>query len=152
MSRNNITFILLFMALIILLATLPINDIKIEINHHFGFLSSVRSQIEDMLHINISFSGIQNLLHIPFFSILSVMWMKFFRKNKVDIFKSMIYTLILTTLFSIFEESCQYFIARDASAKDLVFNFIGSLTGIGIFRYTGEKPQDGETAHPKSKS
>ncbi len=142
MNKKNIIFIVLFMVLILILAILPVDEIKIEIKHHFGFLSSIRSQLQRTFNIEISFAKIQNYLHIPFFAILSLLWMKFFRKKKADLVKAIGYTLIIVTIFSIFEESCQYFTPRDASAKDLIFNFIGSLLGIGVYQCTVEKTID----------
>lgn len=139
MFSKNIIIIVLFMALILILAIIPVHEIKSEVKHNLGFLSSIRSLLERTFNIEISWSKVQDFLHIPFFAVLSFLWMKFFRKKKVDLVRAIGYALAMTAIFSILEESCQFFIARDASVKDLISNLIGSLLGIGAYVCTVEK-------------
>ena len=136
---KNIIIIVLFMALILILAIIPVHEVKSEMKQNLGFLSSIRSMLERTFDIAISWSKVQDFLHIPFFAALSFLWMRFYRKKKVGLVRAIGYTLIITVIFSILEESCQFFLARDASVKDLISNVIGSLIGIGASLCTVKK-------------
>lgn len=130
----------LFMLLIIVLALIPMGGIKSRIKESFGFLLSLKSHIHKTLDIEVAFAWIQNFLHIPFFALLAFLWMKFFNYRKMTPKKAISYTLVITLLFSLFEEFCQIFISgRNASILDLFLNLSGSIIGITMYCFLSKK-------------
>jgi VanZ family protein len=133
-NKELIIFPILFMLLIFFLSTIPIGKIKLRIKHSFEILHTIRAHIQKLLNIEIAFSALQNLLHIPFFAFLAFLWMHYFKKKNMRLRKALFYTLAITLIFSVFEESCQFFITgRDATFFDLFLNFFGCLVGISIY-------------------
>ena len=122
------------MIVILILATIPMGEIKLKLKHTFGVLTSLRLKLQKIFNTEIAFSTVQDILHVPFFGVLAFLWMYFFTKRNIQFQKALIYTLLITFAFSIFEESCQFFISRDASFGDLLLNFSGCIAGIAIFK------------------
>ena len=135
--KKKIIIPILFMVLILLLATMPMGEIKINLRNNF-ILVFIKSQIQKWLNIEITFSTIGSFLHIPFFALLAFLWMRFFVKRKIGFKSATIYVLVITALFSMFEESCQLFTSREASFGDLFLNFVGCLSGIGTYRLSDQ--------------
>jgi VanZ family protein len=134
-NKKIITLPILFMLLILFLSTIPMGEVKLRIKHTFGALLTLRSHIQKLLNIEIAFSVLQDLLHVPFFALLAFLWMYFFNKRNMRFKKVLFYTLAITLIFSILEESCQFFIVgRDASIIDLLLNFTGCVIGVGTYR------------------
>lgn len=122
------------MLLIFVLSALPEDYIKNQIKHHSGLLGLLKTKTENHLKINISFSGIQNMMHFPFFGFLAYLWMIFFDKRQISIYKAIICTLIIIMFFAGLDEFMQHFIpSRDASFLDLFVNFLGALAGIFVY-------------------
>ena len=83
---------------------------------------------------------IQNLLHIPAYAVLVILWMKSFDYKKITLYKALILTAFVTLSFSVLTEAYQIFIPeRDASLGDLALNVIGCLTGLVIYKKSNKK-------------
>ncbi|MDB4349533.1 VanZ family protein [Omnitrophica bacterium] len=78
----------------------------------------------------------QNVLHIPLYGVLAFLWMRAFYYNKAGFRDAVMYTFIIAVLYAVFDEYHQSFVpGRDASAADVLFDVIGSVAGIFIYRY-----------------
>ena len=74
---------------------------------------------------------IQNLLHIPAYAILAILWMRSFDYKKIALYKALIITAFVIFLFSVITEAYQVLIPeRDASLGDLGLNIMGCLIGL----------------------
>jgi len=79
---------------------------------------------------------VQDLLHIPLFAALALLWIRAFSHNDFDRRKAVFYSLIITVLYSFFDEFHQSFTpGRYASLYDVLSNIIGSAAGTFIYRY-----------------
>ena len=79
---------------------------------------------------------IQNLLHIPAYAVLVILWMRSFDYQKIKLYKALIITAFVTFSFSVLTEAYQVFIPeRDASLGDLALNIIGCVTGLIIYKF-----------------
>ncbi len=79
--------------------------------------------------------GTQNFLHIPVYALLAILWHRLFYQYQTDRFKSLYLALIIAIGFGIINEWIQFFIpGRYLSLADMVFNTIGVICGILIYR------------------
>ncbi len=77
--------------------------------------------------------NLQNLLHIPEYSILSILLFLLF-KYYFPFYKAVILSIGISILYSIMDEIHQIFvIGRVCSITDLYLDFIGILLGISVF-------------------
>lgn len=133
--KNTITPVL-FMGVIFILSSIPIDAILDWVKYRFSGIMTLRLEVQNLLHIRIIYEEIQNYLHVPFFIFLAFLWMKSFDKRNISFMKSSIYTALITFSFGGFDEFSQVFFAgRIASVFDLSLNILGSLLGIGIYHF-----------------
>ena len=79
-------------------------------------------------------SDIQNLLHIPLFGCLAVLWIKALERYNIRYSNIVFRTLTITILFGMFDEIHQYFVpGRFASFMDMLLNIMGSLFGVAAY-------------------
>jgi VanZ family protein len=124
------------MFLIFILSSIPIDAILDWVKYRFSGVMALRLEVQNMLHIRIIYEEIQNYLHVPFFVLLAFLWMKFFGKKNIDFKKSSVYTMGITFIFAGADELSQlFFSGRTASLFDLFLDIIGSLLGVGIYRF-----------------
>ena len=77
---------------------------------------------------------IQNMLHIPAFAILSILWLSVLKTCQTDRGKRLIFVLLLATAFGIVNELIQMGVpGRYAGTLDLCLNTVGVLTGVLIY-------------------
>ena len=77
---------------------------------------------------------VQNLLHIPLFSLLAYLWLNALTKNGCPAKKKLIITIIITVSYGLLDEFHQSFIpGRYASLSDMLLNIIGIITGAVIY-------------------
>ena len=106
-------------------------------------LSSISAGSDDkMMGVYIK-PGLQNILHIPLYGILSILWLHFFRKKKLTAYslklKAVVYTLIICIAYGIFDEFHQYLIpGRSANIADCFFNIVGCFMGIAVYRFKSQ--------------
>ena len=140
MYKQILPIILILMVLIFILSSLPIDDILDKAKHRLGALYFIRSKIQELFNIKISFATTQNILHIPFFALLAFLWMGYFSKRKIQFKKAVIYTFIIVFSFAASAELHQFFLkTRDASFFDLFLNVIGCLVGVGFYKFLVER-------------
>ena len=86
---------------------------------------------------------IQNLLHIPMFAILAVLFLQILRNYQFEGWKRNFWVLICTVCFGIINEVIQIAVpGRYAGITDIVLNLIGAFVGIIIYSLV-EKPRPG---------
>ena len=133
-NKRHAAPLALFMVIIAVLSLMPMDTIETKIKHKFNALALLKLNIENSLKIPINLSLIQNILHFPFYALLTFLWMGFFNKRKTELRKTALSTLGITFLLSLFLEFLQFFLAeRNASFMDLLLNLSGSLLGIYIY-------------------
>jgi len=77
---------------------------------------------------------LQNLLHIPLFGLLQVLWLCAFTKLGRSGWNRTLTSLSISFLYSFFDEFHQMFVpGRFASLMDLVLNFTGIVLGTLMF-------------------
>lgn len=144
-SINKTKYLLIALILVMLsmfiISAFPISTIWYENKASFGWVLNLKNGIEGLLNIDISFSIIQNMMHIPFYALLSFLWMVYlFKKGETQFLKAGLYALKLTLLFGILDETHQFFVnGRDASLMDLSLDLIGGFIGIMIYRIKNNK-------------
>lgn len=76
---------------------------------------------------------VQNILHVPVFAILSITIFLIFSEYRIDLFKSIVFVILISQAVSIFTESIQLFIpGRCPSFRDISSNFIGTFIGVSL--------------------
>ena len=120
-AKKNIIIPLVLMLVILILCSAPMDKIEKQIKHKFKGLVVLKSQAQDLLHVRISVSQVQNILHVPFFGLLAFLWMKFFGARKIGFRNAAIYTLAIVLPFAIIEESIQFFIQICGSRCGRIF-------------------------------
>ncbi len=84
-----------------------------------------------LMHIN---STWQNMLHIPLFGGLQLLWLSVFNKYWGQRWQHLLLGFVLTVGYGVLDEFHQYFVAgRYASLSDIFHDAIGALVGIGVF-------------------
>ena len=77
---------------------------------------------------------LQNLLHIPLFGMLQVLWLCAFTKLGRSGWHRTFTCLFISLLYSFFDEFHQMFVpGRFASLQDLILNFTGIVLGTFMF-------------------
>jgi len=85
---------------------------------------------------------IQNLLHIPIFAFLAVLFLQVAKDCRLVGKKSIIIVLLFCIGFGVLNEVIQIVIpGRYASILDVIFNFIGAVIGIFLFKLVRQAPQ-----------
>lgn len=129
--------IVLFMVLIVMLSSIPITPLKELIRDKIPAVDKVRAYLKETFNIRISFTMLQNILHIPFFGVLAFLWMRFFAKREVRFKKALIYTFLIIPPFSLFSEITQFFLpGRDTSIGDVLMDLGGYVGGVVTYRLT----------------
>jgi len=86
--------------------------------------------------------GLQNVLHIPIFVLLSYFWLRSFYYLKFSVKRGLFLSFLCTITFGVLDEFYQILIpGRYCSIGDMLFNFTGSIIGgmIGAFLLYGRK-------------
>ena len=87
---------------------------------------------------------VQNMLHIPMFGLLAVLWLKTFCNMNFNFRKAIAFSALITCSYSAFDEFHQAFIpGRFASGLDFLLNVTGLCMGLvvyGFIRKIAKKP------------
>ena len=97
-------------------------------------LSSIpgHSKVDTLVSLHIS-PNLQNLLHIPEFGILALLWMQIFQK-KYSLLKASFCVFIICVTYGFLDELHQFFIpGRLASLSDIILDTGGVFLGIFIY-------------------
>jgi glycopeptide antibiotics resistance protein len=77
---------------------------------------------------------IQNLLHIPMFAILAVLFLQILKNYQVEGWKRNLWILLCAVCFGVINEVIQIAVpGRYAGITDIVLNLIGAIVGILIY-------------------
>ena len=124
-SKPKIAFTIGYMSLILATSLVP------------GF------EISDSESISIARQIIQNLLHIPMFAILSILFLQIARNFDIGRWKAGSLTFVFCGIFGLLNEIIQLFIpGRFGGLMDIGLNSIGALIGILIY-FLVEKSRPG---------
>lgn len=114
---KTISLPLLFMAVIFILSSVP------------GEAEGISFIFMNHLH-----PTLQNLLHIPLYAILQILWLRSFTRLGKKGFELIFICLVITIGYGIFDEFHQMLVpGRYGSLEDIVLNIIGACLGIGLF-------------------
>ncbi len=81
---------------------------------------------------------INNILHIPAFGLLTLLWLKVFSARKVS--TAALYTFIIIISYSALTELHQFFVpGRYPSIGDMALNTMGFFAGLGTYVYAGKR-------------
>jgi VanZ family protein len=128
-----------FTVLIYLLSAIP-EGMLVKIINSLPFIIVIKSWVHAHTHVKSSelMEITQNLLHMPFFAILTFLWFEWFRKAKTAFIKTLVYTFVIVFLIASFDEILQIFIpSRTASISDVGLDMIGYV--FGFICYTIQK-------------
>lgn len=79
---------------------------------------------------------IQNMLHLPLFSILTALWIKAFINRGIKIHKAFVYAIAISLFYALFEELFQHFIpGRFADLQDIILDFLGCFAAVYIYKF-----------------
>ena len=86
---------------------------------------------------------IQNLLHIPMYIVLSILFFQILQNYQIEVWKGNILVFLGSGCFGIINEIIQIFVpGRYAGLTDIGLNLFGVLIGILIYNYVGKiKPR-----------
>ena len=91
-------------------------------------------QIEGLQFLLALKPALQNLLHIPLFMVLSILWIQVLQNYKPLLRSRIILALILSCFIGIFNEYIQIFVpGRYPSIIDMGFNMLGAMLGIALY-------------------
>jgi VanZ family protein len=77
---------------------------------------------------------IQNLLHVPVFALLSLLWIITYRQRGNVTRKSVLRALCITIFYGFVDEYHQYYVpGRFMSVIDICFDIVGSFLGVTIY-------------------
>jgi glycopeptide antibiotics resistance protein len=77
---------------------------------------------------------VQNLLHIPVYTLLAILWLQVFQPYEMSMSKKLVLAIVLSSLIGILTECIQIAVpGRYPSLLDTTFNVMGS--GLGIVLY-----------------
>jgi len=125
---------LILMVVITILSSISVYAILAPARQSMGPLYWLRDKLEAVTGIKISFYHLQNFLHVPFFALLTFLWLKFFDSAKMNIFRSGIFAFLIVLAFSFINEFYQRFIpGRVASYSDVFLNMVGYALGLMVF-------------------
>lgn len=136
MSKKPL-FISLFLlvAVIMVLILVPLDAVKQGIRQHLTSLDLARYWIHDHFGVMLTFSLIQNVMHVPFFAVLAFVLVKYLGKMGRPFFRTAFLAALCVFAFSVASEAMQFFIhGRDASLSDLALDMVGCALGIVAYR------------------
>lgn len=82
---------------------------------------------------------IQNLLHVPIYAVLSLLWLNALTKKTIATGQHYVMAIAISMAWATFEETYQTLIpGRYGSVSDLVLDVLGVLTGALVF-YWGQR-------------
>ena len=77
---------------------------------------------------------LQNMLHVPLFGTLQILWLKALTKRGLSGWKNIVACLAISLAYGCFDELHQMFVpGRYASLIDLLLNFTGIVIGTLVF-------------------
>ena len=77
---------------------------------------------------------VQNLLHIPVYTLLAILWLQVFQPYEISVSKKLVLAIVLSSLIGIMTELIQTTVpGRYPSLFDTTLNVLGS--GLGIVLY-----------------
>ncbi|WP_300462354.1 VanZ family protein [Desulfobacula sp.] len=80
--------------------------------------------------------GIQNLLHIPLYGTLAVLWLRFFCGSGTLTRQMVVYSLVITICYGCLDEVHQSFVrGRYGGLLDVYLNIFGAVAGTIFFGY-----------------
>lgn len=128
---------ILFIGIIFTLSSIPEDNILDSINS-LTIIKFIKSEIKIFSPIRLSpiRQTIQNLAHIPIYSILAVLLMKLFNKTKIEYFRKIIYIILIILVIGALDELHQHFVpGRTASLLDIFLDIVGGIAGLIIYRF-----------------
>ena len=76
----------------------------------------------------------QNLLHIPVFMVLAILWLQVFQPYEMSVSKKLVLAIVLSSSIGILTECIQMAVpGRYPSALDATFNILGSIVGVALY-------------------
>ncbi|WP_432821244.1 VanZ family protein [Trichloromonas sp.] len=116
-------------------------------------LSSVPGEVDDgILKILTALDPkLQNLLHIPLFALLQVLWLRAIVKGGLASWKNVLLCLGITLGYGLFDEIHQMFVpGRYASLLDVLLNLLGAVLGtLGFWWATRKSHPTHSTGLPR---
>lgn len=77
---------------------------------------------------------VQNLLHIPVYTLLAILWLQVFQPYEISVSKKLVLATVLSSLIGIVTELIQTTVpGRYPSSLDITFNMLGSILGVVIY-------------------
>jgi VanZ family protein len=77
---------------------------------------------------------LQNLLHIPMFSVLAILWLQALQLHAISVRKKLTLAFLLSSLIGVLNEFIQIAVpGRYPSSLDVIFNTLGSLVGVFLY-------------------
>lgn len=84
---------------------------------------------------------LQNLLHIPLYGVLALLWIRSFQKNHFSNGKMILMTLFLTISYGCLDELHQTFVpGRYGGLLDIFLDSLGAFFGILVFYLSRKSP------------
>ena len=113
----KITLVVLYMAFIAFLSLIPMDAGATR----FKILLAVKPTI-------------QNLMHIPAYAALSILWMQVFTQYGRRGFARLVPALLVSVLFGVANEAAQSFVpGRYPSLTDALTNLFGAGSGVAVY-------------------
>jgi glycopeptide antibiotics resistance protein len=76
----------------------------------------------------------QNLLHIPVFMVLAILWLQVFQPYEMSVSKKLVLAMVLSSFIGIVTELIQTTVpGRYPSSLDVTFNILGSIFGVVLY-------------------
>ncbi|MDY0131688.1 MAG: VanZ family protein [Desulforegulaceae bacterium] len=120
---KKIKFPILFMILIFIESSIPLDG------------SSASPEFLMKLDPNI-----QNMLHIPLYAFLCILWLYSFQSLGFSFRKNIFFSFSITSIYGIFDEIHQTFIpGRYGGLTDVLLDVTGAFLGIILFRFIRRK-------------
>ena len=111
-GKRNLILPILYMGCIFMLSSIPMGE---NIPGRYDLIKQI----------------IHNLAHIPIFGILAFLWIRTFDKNRIQLKKAFLYTVVITVFYAVLDEFHQLFVlGRDASVGDIFLDITGCLVGM----------------------
>lgn len=76
----------------------------------------------------------QNLLHIPVYMVLAILWLQVFQPYEISASKKLAFAMVLSSFIGIMTECIQMAVpGRFPSSLDVTFNILGSFVGVALY-------------------
>jgi len=86
--------------------------------------------------------SVQNLLHIPLFTVLSILWLRALQSYGRAAWESVFLTLLLSSFVGVLNEFIQIVVpGRYPSLVDTIINVLGSILGIVLYQVVRNEQQ-----------